>query len=152
MDQRNPPPSEIAGHEPIETNVRAVCIAGVVLTAAVAASFLAIFWLMSWLTAPNGGGPAGQQPRPDPAKTDPHWNLPPQAHDLRMREQQYLGTYQWVDQAGGAARVPLDRAMEIIVKNGLPDMIDGAASAASTSPPAAEPAAPAPPSNGTNPQ
>lgn len=40
----------------------------------------------------------------------------------RFRERAALTSYQWVDRAGGIARIPVDRAMQIIVEQGLPEV------------------------------
>ena len=38
---------------------------------------------------------------------------------FRLEEEQKLHSYGWVDQQGGAVRIPIDRAMELIVQRGL---------------------------------
>jgi len=50
-----------------------------------------------------------------------------------------LATYDWVDKDRGTVRIPIDRAMELIVQRGLPVHPEGAASAQS---PAAQTSAP----------
>jgi hypothetical protein len=44
-------------------------------------------------------------------------------------EQQRLATYDWVDKSKGTVRIPIDRAMELMVQRGLPVRRAGAASA-----------------------
>jgi hypothetical protein len=39
---------------------------------------------------------------------------------IRLREDQTLATYDWVDQNAGTVRIPIDRAMELIAQRGLP--------------------------------
>ncbi len=39
---------------------------------------------------------------------------------LRAEEEEILTTYGWVDKDRGLARVPIDRAMELLVQRGLP--------------------------------
>jgi hypothetical protein len=39
---------------------------------------------------------------------------------MRAREDAVLTTYGWVDRQTGVARIPIGRAMELLVKNGLP--------------------------------
>ena len=39
---------------------------------------------------------------------------------LRQGEADTLGTYGWVDKDGGVARIPIDRAMDMIIQRGLP--------------------------------
>jgi hypothetical protein len=40
--------------------------------------------------------------------------------DLRADEERMLTTYGWVDETHGLVRVPIDRAMDLIVEQGLP--------------------------------
>jgi hypothetical protein len=39
---------------------------------------------------------------------------------LRAQEDEVLTTYGWVDKDRGIARIPIDRAMELVVERGLP--------------------------------
>lgn len=41
-------------------------------------------------------------------------------NDIRLREEDTLSTYGWVDQKSGAVRIPIDRAMDLLVERGLP--------------------------------
>jgi hypothetical protein len=38
----------------------------------------------------------------------------------RLREEQTLSTYGWIDQKAGTVRIPIDRAMDLIAERGLP--------------------------------
>jgi hypothetical protein len=40
--------------------------------------------------------------------------------ELRAAEDARLSSYGWVDRSGGVARIPIDRAMQIIVERGVP--------------------------------
>ena len=40
--------------------------------------------------------------------------------DYLDREQQALDSYGWLDQKAGVVRVPIDQAMDVVLKNGLP--------------------------------
>jgi len=39
---------------------------------------------------------------------------------FRAREEEILGGYGWVDRPSGVVRIPIDRAMELVAKEGLP--------------------------------
>jgi hypothetical protein len=41
-------------------------------------------------------------------------------NDERLREADALSTYGWVDQKAGTVHIPIDRAMELLAKQGLP--------------------------------
>lgn len=43
-----------------------------------------------------------------------------QLNDIRIAEEQKLGSYDWVDQKAGTVRIPIDRAMELVAQRGLP--------------------------------
>ena len=45
---------------------------------------------------------------------------------LHEGEAQKLGSYGWIDKTGGVVRVPIDRAMELLLQRGLPTRADGA--------------------------
>jgi hypothetical protein len=44
---------------------------------------------------------------------------------LRQTEADKLGTYGWVDKEGGVTRVPIDRAMELMLERGFPARAEG---------------------------
>lgn len=39
---------------------------------------------------------------------------------MRAQEDQVLGSYGWVDRSEGKVRIPIDRAMDLIARRGLP--------------------------------
>ncbi|HEY7616451.1 MAG TPA: hypothetical protein VH744_06580 [Terriglobales bacterium] len=40
--------------------------------------------------------------------------------DFRLKEEQTLNSYGWVDEKAGVARIPIDRAMQLLAEQGLP--------------------------------
>lgn len=46
-------------------------------------------------------------------------------YELRNTEAEKLTTYGWVDKEGGIARIPIDRAMEVMLQRGFPARTDG---------------------------
>jgi hypothetical protein len=48
----------------------------------------------------------------------------------RLREEDTLSTYGWVDQNAGVVRIPIDRAMDLLAQRGLPVRSQAAAEAA----------------------
>jgi len=53
-----------------------------------------------------------------------------QLNGIRMEEEKTLYSYGWVDEKAGVARIPIDRAMELIAQRGLPVYAQGSANAA----------------------
>jgi len=41
-------------------------------------------------------------------------------NDIRLHEEDTLSSYGWVDQKSGTVRIPIDRAMDLLVQRGLP--------------------------------
>ena len=40
--------------------------------------------------------------------------------DFRLKEEQTLNSYGWVDEKGGVVRIPIERAMQLVAQRGLP--------------------------------
>jgi len=53
------------------------------------------------------------EPRLETAETN-------ELRSVREQEENILNSYGWVDQKAGVARIPIDRAMQLIVQQGLP--------------------------------
>jgi hypothetical protein len=75
--------------------------------------------------------PAGQEASP---MTDarilpprPRLQVDPQKeiHDYCEQQAETLDSYGWVDQSAGIVRIPVDRAIELTLKNGLPSRPSG---------------------------
>jgi hypothetical protein len=43
-----------------------------------------------------------------------------QLNNIRLSEEQKLNSYGWVDQKAGTVRIPIERAMDLLVQRGLP--------------------------------
>src|SRR5580693_2061244 len=41
-------------------------------------------------------------------------------NDFRLKEEQTLNSYGWVDEKSGVVHIPIDRAMELVAQRGLP--------------------------------
>ena len=102
------------GHEPIATDVRAVWKTAAVMVGVVIVSFALIFGMMRWFWKTEGGRTAGQA-----AKADSDYGDLPPLQRLRIRESQILGEYEWMDKEAPAARIPIERAMEIVAEHGV---------------------------------
>lgn len=112
------------GHETRDLDVRAVAWFAVGLTVATALTYLAVAGLFQ----------AFQRFHPSPDSSSrialhPQMLAPPPrlqadaAADLakfRAAEEAQLHSYGWVDKSAGIARIPIERAMELIAERGLP--------------------------------
>ncbi len=72
---------------------------------------------------PSALFPAQQVPPSPRLQTAPQRDL----YEMRRHEDSILTTYGWVDQKAGVARIPIDRAMDLLLKRGVPARADGAA-------------------------
>ena len=45
---------------------------------------------------------------------------PTEIRDFRLKEEQQLHSYDWVDQSAGTLHIPIDQAMQLIAERGLP--------------------------------
>ncbi len=70
---------------------------------------------------PLAAGVTRQAPTPS-LQTQPFRDV----YLLRDEEAKKLGSYGWVDKDGGIARLPIDRAMEIMMQRGFPVRAEGA--------------------------
>jgi hypothetical protein len=55
-------------------------------------------------------------------------------NDIRLHEEDTLSSYGWVDQKSGTVRIPIDRAMDLLVERGLPVRSPSAAAAQNAKP------------------
>jgi hypothetical protein len=109
------------GHEPDAVPARAVVwtaiglMLGLVLALALA---YATFELLAEHDKPPATEVTAAPPRAVPApQLNPDQQRTLQA--LRHAEQAILGSYEWIDGQQGIARIPIDRAMEILAEKGL---------------------------------
>jgi hypothetical protein len=61
-----------------------------------------------------------------------------QLNDIRLKEEQTLSTYDYIDKNAGTIRIPIDRAMDLIAQRGLPVRNQAANATPSTEPPQPE--------------
>lgn len=110
-------------HEHKEADVRLVLIAtGILIVVIIAACFVAV-GVFNWLnTSPpeaiNSAIPVNPNPAPPVPRVLEHpWEELPEVH---AHENQILYSYGWVDKANGVVRVPIGRAMDMLLAKGLP--------------------------------
>ncbi len=109
-----------------ELSLRRIVAIGLGLAAVTAVAFVLMWLLVRGLMEV-------EQERDPPPRPVPEANLPqrppeprlqehPEADlgTLRGEEDAVLGSYGWVDREAGVARIPIERAMEILAERGLP--------------------------------
>jgi hypothetical protein len=137
-----------AGYERRDASIPGLLQFGFWLAVIIVVVLFAMKWTFLYFARTQELGP----PR-SPLATENARILPPnprlQAHpraDLEnycQAEQHEINSYGWVDQQDGIARIPVDRAMDLVLKRGLPARTPSAASREASSPvPAAKEAVP----------
>jgi hypothetical protein len=115
-----------AGHEETDINVWAVGKFAVALMLVAVAVLFLLFGVFRYLLSREGGPPAGrsQVAATEPAKAFPQPQL--QANEVqdlkavRAAEDQVLNGYAWMDPEKGVVRIPINRAIDLLVERGLP--------------------------------
>jgi len=110
-------------HESRDTNLPSLALFGGAIVATVAIVMLFCWWLFALYTRVQPLGPtatpfATSRPLPPEPRLQPK-----PGNDLQdYLEDQYteLNTYGWVDRSNGIVRIPIDRAMQLLLKQGLP--------------------------------
>ena len=126
-----------------DVNIRAVFRFGFGLAAGVVSVTLAMLVLFRVMEKKDRASDIVLSPSvaANLARTPPEPRLEPlpllPGQRLRAEEDAILTTYAWVDKKAGVARIPIDRAVEILVERGLPP--------SKPMPPAAAPMAAQPP-------
>jgi hypothetical protein len=111
-------------HEERDVRLRPLVIFGAGLAVFTGAALLAMVWLFDYLAArpaPEADAPALllETGRPPP---EPRLQVSPQ-HDMRLmraEEDSMLQSYGWVDRQAGIVRVPISRAMELLIEKAEP--------------------------------
>jgi hypothetical protein len=109
-----------------DVNIRAVLSFGFWLAVGLIAAAAAMFVLLRVLEKKERAEDRKLSPMiaASLARTPPEPRLEPYPLSLRQRlraeEEGVLTTYGWVDKDRGVARVPIDRAMDLLVQRGLP--------------------------------
>ena len=119
------PPAERGGggYEKSDLSVKAIMTFGIVLTAVLIAALVSMAWLFNFFDfsqarrdvppSPLAGARSGpQEPR---LQVNPVQDL----KTFRESEERLLINYGWVNKEAGVARIPIQRAMELVVEWGL---------------------------------
>jgi hypothetical protein len=119
-------PAPVAGHETQDVSIGPIVKFGIGLAVATALASLAMWGLFRYFearqdrrqvrVAPMVAANLKRTPREPRLEPNP---LAPRLA-ARAREDAVLSSYGWVDRGTGTARIPIDRAMDLLVERGLP--------------------------------
>lgn len=135
METRRPhdPSSGEPRYEKRDVNLGALAKWGLLLALTVVVSMFAMKWLFSFYGSIQ---PLGENASPienvRELPAGPRLQANPRADNVSYCDQQsqMLQTYGWVNQAAGQVRIPVDRAMGLILERGLPTRTPAEESAA----------------------
>jgi hypothetical protein len=126
MSESLPPSGQHrGGHEKADANVRSLAIFGVCMFVTLAITCVGMWGVFRYFAGHQTLGPPASpftQARPLPAAGKPRLQAAPRM-DLEQalaEQNQLLNSYGWVDQKTGVVRIPIDRAMELLLERGLP--------------------------------
>jgi hypothetical protein len=109
-----------AGFEETDVNVVAVGKVGIALFLTTLLAMALLVGLFNYFKVKDGGVAVTV----DPTKVFPHPQLQktpiPDLKAFHEAEDQVLNSYGWMDQPKGVVRIPIARAMELVVQKGLP--------------------------------
>lgn len=113
------------GHETRDANPRSLATFGVVMFLSLALVSLGMWVMFRYFAGHQELGPPASpftQERPMPAPDQPLLQVSPHRDLRQLLEQQnrVLHTYAWVDQKAGVVRIPIDRAMHLLLERGIP--------------------------------
>jgi hypothetical protein len=123
-DERN---QQRSGHQASEINLRVVTWTAIGLMISVIAVFVTVGGLFSLFkrqyasaSAPSRITTPGRLPPAPRLQANPtsDWR------ELLEAENAKLNSYGWIDKSGGVIRIPIDRAMDLLVQRGLPTRDD----------------------------
>ena len=127
MSMRTEPRGSLAPDGPYERrdlNPRVIGLFLVGLVIATALTLLAIWALFDYYATRQARADRPPSPLADVRQIPPEPRLQVSgAADLaafRAKEEAELKSYGWIDRKAGTARIPIDRAMDLLVQRGLP--------------------------------
>jgi hypothetical protein len=112
------------GHELSDLRPGYIALFGIVLTTIIVAAAVITSLLIYFKAAEQSSHETAvprlareREPTPEPRlQIDAHNEL----RQMRAAEEAALNSYGWVDKDSGRVRIPIERAMEILAKKGLP--------------------------------
>jgi hypothetical protein len=124
MDESNDPGHQPRrGHETSDANIRNLIISGVLLCCLVIAGLLVSGVVFHYFVRHQGLGPPAspfENVRMLPPEPRLQVSAPKDLEQYKAAQGEILNSYGWVDQNAGVVRIPIDRAMDILVQKGLP--------------------------------
>lgn len=123
MQLENKPPDRGEGYEKRDASIKGLLLFGLGLAVTIVVVFFLMKWTLNFLSAQSPLGPPAA-PFANERTLPPSPRLQARPHlDLRSYcEEQLsdLNSYGWVDQQNGVVHIPIDQAMDLLLKQGFP--------------------------------
>ena len=110
-------------HETSDANIRNLIIFGVCLALMVIAGLVVSRGVFHYFAGHQGLGPPAspfENVRMLPPGPRLQVRAPQDLEQYKGTQEEILNSYGWVDQKAGIVRIPIDRAMDILLQKGLP--------------------------------
>jgi hypothetical protein len=111
-------------HETRDVNVRVLAWTLVGVAAMVGIVLIGVWWMYGYIRAQDQVRDVRRTliPPPSPVPPEPRLQLnPADDYQAYKREQDHiLNTYGWVSREDGRVRIPIQRAMELLIQRGVP--------------------------------
>jgi hypothetical protein len=112
------------GYELSDLKAKNIALFAAALAITIALVLLVSYWLFEFAAVQQ----AEKQPPPSPLAStreptpEPRLQVhaPKELQEMRAAEDALLKNYGWIDQKAGIVRIPVDRAIELLAKKGLP--------------------------------
>ncbi len=112
-----------SGHETSDANIRNLIVFGVGLSLLVVAGLLVSGAVLHYFVGHQELGPPAspfENVRTLPPEPRLQVSAPKDLEQYKAAQDEILNNYGWVDQTAGVVRIPIDRAMDILLQKGLP--------------------------------
>jgi len=124
-------------HEHRDVNIWAIGKVGIGLVLTTILSILIVFGVFHYLMVEEKGLPQVKGPQTVDARQLPPeprliTNEPEELREMRTAEDQILNGYSWADSQHTLVKIPIDRAIDMLVQKGLPSRTQAGAQSAST--------------------
>jgi hypothetical protein len=112
-----------AAYEKRDANPRALVYFILIMAAILAATSLSLIWLFKHYQKVENPGSvvaapfAAARPLPPPPRIQPNPSADMQGY--MQSQQDLLNSYGWIDRQEGVVRLPIDRAMQLLLERGL---------------------------------
>jgi hypothetical protein len=113
------------GYETRDASIPAIVKFAVGLFVSIAVSMVVAWLVFNYFAAHQSLGPPAspfENTRELPPASVPRLQVeaPEDLHQYLKQQDEVLHSYGWVDQKDGVARIPIDRAMDLLIQRGLP--------------------------------